>query len=485
MIAVFLVLFAIGGGAAFLMKKQYVAAVLHPGPAGPGIRLRARARRRGARRHLHHRPDRPVRDPDPAERGRCTGGSSRAWASPGSSPTSRPSCAGATPAEREKIEAGAIEGFGKNLGVGTHARHPGRALSYKDTDPQRAALVLNRLIDEYLIYRRTVLAEPSTSYLADQRRLFQDKLAVVDTAYQEFLAVERHRRLRRREGLAQRAAGLADRRELQGPGAAARGRGPPRRDGPPGERRARRDQRPPRHRPGRPSRSSPSSRSSARTCCRATSPNAAPVRDKDAQIAKLQAMAAERPGRGRPPLRGQSGLPDGADRADPALRRGRVAARARARRSPASSPRSRRAGRSSTELEPQYQDLVRDRDVLMANIKSLVEKEEQGQAACRHRQAHQRQHPHRRARHPAGQGHEPEAAGLHPGLPVRRLHRPDAGPAARSSCAAAFPPRPRRRGRWSCRCWPPRASRRGSEPYTARIGLLTARQRGSRTGRLL
>ena len=51
---------------------------------------------------------------------------------------------------------------------------------------QTAALVLNTLLEEYLIYRRSVLV-PNTNALETQRRSFEQRLGQADTAYNAFL----------------------------------------------------------------------------------------------------------------------------------------------------------------------------------------------------------------------------------------------------------------------------------------------------------
>ena len=61
-------------------------------------------------------------------------------------------------------------------------------LTYSDTDPKRAAMVLGRLLDEYLIYRRSVLLEGASPVLDQQLKVFEDRLAETDAAYQSFLA---------------------------------------------------------------------------------------------------------------------------------------------------------------------------------------------------------------------------------------------------------------------------------------------------------
>ena len=379
MIIVFLVIFAVGGGAAFLMQKEYAAHssilvrlgqeyVYEPdlGDAARGaisttdqiVQSEIQILQSAA---LHRRVIDAL-------------GVTRVF------PKMAPKLAAATPAEREKLLAAATEGFNKKLGVGTTPDTPVIRLSYKDTDPQRAALVLNRLIDEYLTFRRSVLVEPSTSYLADQRRVFEQKLTGVDGAYQDFLTENGVSDFEAEKismnGL---QASLTDEnykvqarlREVEGRlGEMGRQAGAV-----PAEIGIHRD-------------TDPATQQKLtqlqierQDLLSRYKPNAAPVRDKDAQIAKLQAMANGG--------QGEAGRRFGVNPVHQTVQTERIqlAAEAQSLRDRGvviAAQLAQVAARRSklTQLEPQYQDLIRDRDVLMANIKSLVEKEEQGQASA-------------------------------------------------------------------------------------------------------
>lgn len=379
MIAIFLVIFAIGGGAAFLMKKTYSANssilvrlgqeyVYEPelGDAARGaisttdqiVQSEIQILQSSA---LHRRVVQGM-------------GITRVF------PDLAPKLAAATPTERQKIEAGAVESFGRNFGVGSTPDTPVIRMSYQDTDPQRAALVLNRLIDEYLVYRRSVLSDPSTSYLADQRRVFADKLAGVDTDYQGFLAENGITDFEaEKTSLNSLQAALTDEnykiqarlQEVEGRlGEMGRQAGAV-----PAEINIQRD-------------TDPATQQKLtqlmierQDLLSRYKPNAQPVREKDGQIAKLQAMAA-------------GGQGEGAKRfgVNPVFQtvqteRIQLSAEAqslRARGGVIASQLAQVAGRRSklTELEPRFQELARDRDVLMSNIRSLVQKEEQDQAAA-------------------------------------------------------------------------------------------------------
>ena len=90
-----------------------------------------------------------------------------------------------TPAEKKTAALKALDG---GLGVGVT---PGSAIisaSYAADDPARAATILNGLIDQYLVQRRTVFSDRTTPAIAAQREAFEQDLARADAAYQAFMA---------------------------------------------------------------------------------------------------------------------------------------------------------------------------------------------------------------------------------------------------------------------------------------------------------
>ncbi len=89
--------------------------------------------------------------------------------------------------KRQQILDQAVTAMGTNLKVDSAPDTSVVRLTYSDTDPDRAALVLNRLLDEYLVYRRTVLLDGSQPYLDQQLKTFGDQLQQTDGAYQAFL----------------------------------------------------------------------------------------------------------------------------------------------------------------------------------------------------------------------------------------------------------------------------------------------------------
>jgi uncharacterized protein involved in exopolysaccharide biosynthesis len=94
---------------------------------------------------------------------------------------------GEQPKEPQGAQIAAMKAVGSGLGIATA---PGSAvihLTYKAEDPERAARVLNTIIEQYLIYRREVFQD-KTPAIASQRVAFEDELGNADRAYEAFLA---------------------------------------------------------------------------------------------------------------------------------------------------------------------------------------------------------------------------------------------------------------------------------------------------------
>lgn len=96
--------------------------------------------------------------------------------------------AAASPADKPLIMAKAVEDFGKNLSVGSAPDNPVVRIGFEHDSATMAARAVNTLLEEYLVYRRTVLIQPSSPVLERQRVLFEDELQKADAAYQQFLA---------------------------------------------------------------------------------------------------------------------------------------------------------------------------------------------------------------------------------------------------------------------------------------------------------
>ena len=94
----------------------------------------------------------------------------------------------ASPARREVIEGQAIKAIDSGLKVTTAPDTSVVRLTYAHPDPQMAALVLNTLIDEYLKYRPSVLVAQDAGVIGGERSAFQTRLDAADAAYEKFLA---------------------------------------------------------------------------------------------------------------------------------------------------------------------------------------------------------------------------------------------------------------------------------------------------------
>ncbi|HLI67295.1 MAG TPA: Wzz/FepE/Etk N-terminal domain-containing protein [Caulobacteraceae bacterium] len=92
----------------------------------------------------------------------------------------------ASPDERRLRMGKAVSAMEHSLKVVTAPGAPVVRLVYEHEDPQMAAEVLNTLLDEYLVYRRSILLDP-TLPLEEQRKAFEARLAEADEAYESFL----------------------------------------------------------------------------------------------------------------------------------------------------------------------------------------------------------------------------------------------------------------------------------------------------------
>jgi len=81
----------------------------------------------------------------------------------------------------------ALKAVESSLGVGTEVGSAVIGVSYETDDPARAALILNTVIDQYLIYRREVFQDRTTPAIRAQREVFEDELAQADSDYEQFL----------------------------------------------------------------------------------------------------------------------------------------------------------------------------------------------------------------------------------------------------------------------------------------------------------
>ena len=92
-----------------------------------------------------------------------------------------------TGAERRELILRASETFQRNLAITTAPDMPTIRLAFQHDDPRVAANTLNRLIDEYRIYRRSVLRDVTSPLIEAQREQFAERLDQADAAYNGFL----------------------------------------------------------------------------------------------------------------------------------------------------------------------------------------------------------------------------------------------------------------------------------------------------------
>ena len=187
MLAIFLVLFVLGAAGALMLKTQY--------PARSSILIRLgqeyvyEPNVGDAARGAIPTTDQLIQSEveilsSPELRRRVIGalGVGRVF------PDRADAYSGGSEAKKREILEQAITAMGTNLKVESAPDTSVVRVTYSDTDPDRAALVLGKLLDEYLIYRRTVLVDGAGGSLDQQLGLSQQKLAGVDAAYQAFLA---------------------------------------------------------------------------------------------------------------------------------------------------------------------------------------------------------------------------------------------------------------------------------------------------------
>ncbi|HEX8568980.1 MAG TPA: Wzz/FepE/Etk N-terminal domain-containing protein [Caulobacteraceae bacterium] len=98
---------------------------------------------------------------------------------------------GATPAQRRRMIHQAAVNLGQGLGVQTGPSSNVIGLTYEHKNPEVAATVLNQLVDNYLVYRREVLADVTLPLVTQQRQAMQTRLAGAEQALEEFLTVHR------------------------------------------------------------------------------------------------------------------------------------------------------------------------------------------------------------------------------------------------------------------------------------------------------
>ncbi|NEX91557.1 Wzz/FepE/Etk N-terminal domain-containing protein [Caulobacter sp. 17J65-9] len=89
--------------------------------------------------------------------------------------------------ERRKIEGAAIKAIGDGLSIDTAPDTGVVRLSFKHKDAATAALILNRLVETYMSYRKEVFKDVSSPVLLAQKAAFEKRLVEADAAYETFL----------------------------------------------------------------------------------------------------------------------------------------------------------------------------------------------------------------------------------------------------------------------------------------------------------
>jgi uncharacterized protein involved in exopolysaccharide biosynthesis len=102
-------------------------------------------------------------------------------------PKSAQKYANGTPEEKRKLIGEGRDSIGKKLKIQTAPDNSIIRLGYQHDDPEMAEKVLNTLLEEYLVYRRSLLIGGDNRVVERQRDIFAEKLGEADTAYQSFL----------------------------------------------------------------------------------------------------------------------------------------------------------------------------------------------------------------------------------------------------------------------------------------------------------
>ena len=284
-----------------------------------------------------------------------------------------------TPEAQRAVEGEAIRGIEQGLSVTTGPENSIVRLFFKHPDARTAALVLNTLVDEYLRYRREVLLQRDVGPLEAQRGRFAAQLADIDGQLTGFL---------RENGVGDFDAEKASLAQLYGQlladGASARA-SLSEAEGRLGVTSALVRQNPAeiglyRDLDHAPADQLAKLRTELNDLLARYRPTAQPVRDKQAQVAAAEAL-----------VRGGDGLVIGR-RLGPnpvfqtlQTERNTVAAQAsslRARASELAGELARVVARRQrlAELEPRWQDLQRQRDVLAANVRTFTQRVQESQA---------------------------------------------------------------------------------------------------------
>jgi uncharacterized protein involved in exopolysaccharide biosynthesis len=96
--------------------------------------------------------------------------------------------ASAGPDQRAAIMAQVVSEMGQKLKVESAPDNSIVRLTYSARDPATATLVLNKLVETYITYRKRVLIDSAQPATAQQRAVLEQRLAAADNALQTFMA---------------------------------------------------------------------------------------------------------------------------------------------------------------------------------------------------------------------------------------------------------------------------------------------------------
>jgi uncharacterized protein involved in exopolysaccharide biosynthesis len=254
-------------------------------------------------------------------------------------------------------------------------------LAFTHEDPIMAAQVLNALVDEYMAYRKTVLVGSDAAVLDQQRRQFEGKLAAADGEYQQFLAANHIGDFdSEKASLAQVYASLlTEKYSIQAQLSEAEGRL--------GVTSRQVTQVPPEinlYQDADPTATSKltSLRVERQDLLSRYRPDSQPVREIDQKIAALQALIQQGGAAGVAARRvGVNPVAQNLQTEKNQLEAQTASLRQRLAKVTADLGQVAGRRQQLSALEPKYQDLLRDRDVLSTNVKNLTAREQESQAA--------------------------------------------------------------------------------------------------------
>ncbi|HUO21547.1 MAG TPA: lipopolysaccharide biosynthesis protein [Caulobacteraceae bacterium] len=287
----------------------------------------------------------------------------------------------AGPEERAAMTAQATADLGQALKVESAPDDSIIRLTYSARDPDTAAAVLSQLVQSYLSYRKQVLIDGAEPATADQRAILEQRLAAADNALQTFMADNQIGDFdAEKTALSTLRASLVDENfRVQARLSEIGGRE--------GEINHQAATVAPVISLYKDTNATPSDKLLQLKLDRQDllsryKPDSQPVKDADRKIADLQAMIASGQAESAGPRRdGPNPLYQAVETeklqlaAEGASLRQRAAALARQVQD------VNQQQMRLLALEPRYQELLRDRDVLSDNVKSLASKAEEDQAA--------------------------------------------------------------------------------------------------------